>query len=208
MWTIMIATWMISTLSFVSIVGATDTTDAEVVLAMGEIFHENDKNNRHIRGGGSSGDALLENEFRQDEALSSRKLQIPRFEPVGRNRPRQADGDCSECNDSYASSSSTEGDSREDIFNQLNVSEYISLVDFALSHGLAQGTMDSLVDYTEALNTNYIVFAQLFDPPKLAAIDYLDGVTSSPPKRFGILTIHRGAERPRDVMVHTQTEVQ
>ncbi|KAG7350658.1 copper amine oxidase [Nitzschia inconspicua] len=161
-------------------------------------------NNGNIRGSNGSGNA------NEEEDLPTRKLQqypgMLSFSPESNRinmrrdfKPRQSDSVCSACDNSFAGAS-VMADSREDIFNQLSVSEYYSLVDFAKRRGLADGTLDGVTSWNLAMNSNYVVFAQLFDPPKLEALDYLDGVTSQPPKRYGILTIHRGASSPRDVM--------
>ena len=105
---------------------------------------------------------------------------------------------CATCTDSSAVQFA--GNSRDEIFNQLNSEEYRSLIDYALSSGLADSTMNGLRSPDDALNTNYIVFLQLSPPPKLEALQYLDGWTDTPPARYGIITIHRGKASPRDVM--------
>ncbi|KAL3912784.1 MAG: hypothetical protein SGILL_006748, partial [Bacillariaceae sp.] len=65
---------------------------------------------------------------------------------------------------------------------------------------LADLTIEKVQDWDQSLNSNYFVFAQLYDPPKLEALAYLDGLTDTPPQRYAIATVHRGAASPRDVM--------
>lgn len=167
--------------------------------AAGGYHEENMSSHSSIRG--SSSDS--------DEA-ERRRLQMPgmpAFDPAGNRfqarrdfQNRQASTGCDKCQNSY-SGQSVASDYRDDIFNQLSASEYNSLIEFCQKRGLADGTLDSVWNWNRAMNSNYIVFAQLFDPPKLSALEYLDGVTSTPPKRYGIVTIHRGAAATRDVMV-------
>ena len=113
-------------------------------------------------------------------------------------KPRQTTT-CGECSDAMLGVRAT--DSRDNIFNQLSVREYESIVNFVIDRGLADMTMDGVDDWEKALNANYFVFAQLYDPPKTEALAYLDGVTETPPDRYAIATVHRGRATPRDVMV-------
>jgi hypothetical protein len=186
---LLIATLLSSCLASAAI----ETTDGITAAETADI----NNSNRNIRGSLN----------KEEEDDSTRKLFIPAFDPAGSRfyarrdfQPRQSDLSCDECDSSFAGQSVV-GDSREDIFNQLSTDEYNALVEFAISRGLAEGTLDGVNSADDTLNSNYIVFVQLHDPPKLEALDYLDGITSVPPRRYGIVTIHRGAERPRDVMV-------
>lgn len=106
---------------------------------------------------------------------------------------------CGTCSDEMVGTRAT--DARDDIFNQLSVREYESVVNFVIDQGLADSTIDGVNNWEAALNTNYFVFAQLDDPPKQEALAYLDGLTETPPDRFAIVTVHRGRASPRDVMV-------
>ena len=114
---------------------------------------------------------------------------------------RQSPAACNACNDAMVGTRST--DFRDDIFNQLSIVEYESVVNFVLNEGLAERTIDGVNDWQTSLNSNFFVFAQLYDPPKQEALAYLDGITNEPPQRFAIATVHRGAASPRDVMVRT-----
>ena len=120
------------------------------------------------------------------------------------NQPRQRrrEQECGECQEEGAVSSAGTFNRRESIFDQLNSEEYESLVEYVTGDGtnIADSTMDDIDSSSKAFNRNYIVFMQLFPPPKTEAIAYLDGDTNNPPDRYAIVTIHRGRERPRDVM--------
>lgn len=110
---------------------------------------------------------------------------------------------CGECRKSSAATSRPNGfDTREEIFDQLSPSEYKSIVDYATSDdvGIADTTKEDINSADKAQNRNYIVFVQLFPPPKAEAIAYLDRKTDTPPERFAIVTINRGRKRPRDMM--------
>ena len=114
--------------------------------------------------------------------------------------PRQNSiGSCNVCDNAMIGGRLTTY--RDDIFNQLSVREYESVVDFVIRQGLADRTIGSVSNWQTSLNTNYFVFAQLYDPPKQEALAYLDGLTDEPPARYAIATVHRGAATPRDVMV-------
>lgn len=109
---------------------------------------------------------------------------------------------CSVCRKgSAATSRSSDYDTREEIFDQLSPSEYKSLVAFVTDDvKIADTTMDGIENSNQALNRNYIVFMQLFPPPKKEAIAYLDRKTDTPPERYAIVTVNRGRQRPRDMM--------
>ncbi|KAL3917713.1 MAG: hypothetical protein SGARI_007648 [Bacillariaceae sp.] len=112
---------------------------------------------------------------------------------------RQTPTSCNTCMDDMIGGRMTTF--RDDIFNQLSVMEYESVVNFVINQGLADSTIDGVSDWNKSLNSNYFVFAQLYDPPKQQALAYLDGLTEVPPEQFAIATVHRGAASPRDVMV-------
>jgi len=110
---------------------------------------------------------------------------------------------CQECRSGTAASSrSSNFDTREEIFDQLSPSEYKSVVDFATNDdiGIADTTKEGINSASKAQNRNYIVFVQLFPPPKAEAIAYLDRETDTPPQRYAIVTVNRGRQRPRDMM--------
>mmetsp|Transcript_34230 Transcript_34230/g.80641 ORF Transcript_34230/g.80641 Transcript_34230/m.80641 type:complete len:863 (+) Transcript_34230:103-2691(+) len=119
-------------------------------------------------------------------------------------RALQSDSEsCNRCRDgSAATSRPTNFDTREEIFDQLNPSEYKSVIDFVTSDevNLADTTKEGLSSANRAMNRNYVVFVQLFPPPKAEAIAYLDRKTDSPPERYAIVTVNRGRQRPRDMM--------
>jgi hypothetical protein len=118
------------------------------------------------------------------------------------HRQRRRDQECGECPEEGAVSRSATFNTRESIFDQLNSEEYASLVEYITGDetNIAESTMDDIDSSNKAFNRNYIVFMQLFPPPKIEAIAYLDGDTNNVPDRYAIVTIHRGRERPRDVM--------
>jgi len=108
---------------------------------------------------------------------------------------------CEGCSEDVAMSRGVTFNTRESIFDQLGTTEYNSLVRYVTGDAdIADLTMDDVGSVKETFNRNYIVFMQLFPPPKMEAIAYIDGNTNRPPDRYAIVTIHRGRERPRDVM--------
>eukprot|EP00535_Pseudo-nitzschia_heimii_P009951 CAMPEP_0197175990 /NCGR_PEP_ID=MMETSP1423-20130617/2050_1 /TAXON_ID=476441 /ORGANISM="Pseudo-nitzschia heimii, Strain UNC1101" /LENGTH=877 /DNA_ID=CAMNT_0042625265 /DNA_START=118 /DNA_END=2751 /DNA_ORIENTATION=+ len=131
----------------------------------------------------------------------------PRLEDVffkhEQQRDRSLQNSCNDCRSgTSAYSRSSSFDTREEIFDQLSPSEYRSVVDFATSDDadIADDTKEGINSASKALNRNYIVFIQLFPPPKEEAIAYLDRRTDIAPKRYAIVTVNRGRKRPRDVM--------
>eukprot|EP00539_Tryblionella_compressa_P016531 CAMPEP_0178846072 /NCGR_PEP_ID=MMETSP0746-20121128/17815_1 /TAXON_ID=913974 /ORGANISM="Nitzschia punctata, Strain CCMP561" /LENGTH=869 /DNA_ID=CAMNT_0020510389 /DNA_START=58 /DNA_END=2667 /DNA_ORIENTATION=+ len=137
----------------------------------------------------------------ENDGRQSVRIPLPRQERVPRqwSGQQQRQQSCSTCSEDSAVSFA--GNPRDDIFNQLTGSEYESLIAFSVNDaGLADFPINSLANWEQALNANYIAFIQLFPPPKLEAIAYLDGFTDTPPARYGIVTVHRGAATPRDVM--------
>jgi len=118
-------------------------------------------------------------------------------------RYRKLQDSCDGCRSkSVAVSRSSNFDTREEIFDQLSPSEYKSVVDFCLSDegNIADNTKEGINTAFKASNRNYIVFVQLFPPPKEEALAYLDRKTDTPPKRYAIVTVNRGRQRPRDMM--------
>lgn len=113
------------------------------------------------------------------------------------------DDQCGDCRSrSVANSRPSNFDTREEIFDQLSPSEYKSVVDYCISDeaNLADRTKEKVNTAFQASNRNYIVFVQLFAPPKKEAIAYLDRMTDTAPKRYAIVTVNRGRSRPRDMM--------
>lgn len=168
---------------------------ALVAVAAVVTAEDSSSSNNNIRGGAATA---------QDETADDRELLGAAFSRSSIKqegfKPRQAEtGTCNECSDAMVGTRST--NDRDDIFNQLSVREYESVVSFVLNEGLADRTIEWVSDWNEALNSNYFVFAQFYDPPKLEALAYLDGLTETKPDRYAIATIHRGKASPRDVMV-------
>jgi hypothetical protein len=125
----------------------------------------------------------------------------------GRNREnleepqRELQNSCQDCRSGAAAvSRSANFDTREEIFDQLSPSEYESVVEFCTSNDIADSTKEDINTWTQAQNRDYIVFVQLFPPPKAEAIAYLDRLTDTPPQRYAIVTVNRGRKRPRDMM--------
>ena len=148
--------------------------------------------NSEIHGGGSR----LENWF--DDYTDQLQQQQQQ-----QQEHRELQDSCSDCRSGTAADSRPENfDTREEIFDQLSPSEYKSVIDFCTSDdtGFADTTKEGIQNAYRAQNRNYIVFVQLFPPPKTEAIAYLDGDTDIPPNRYAIVTVNRGRERPRDMM--------
>lgn len=162
----------------------------------------NHKNNydQRIRGGTNSTIYRQQQQQQQkyeDEEGHERKL----YEGARRTVDTSTDERCMKCPESGAVSRDADFNPRESIFDQLNPSEFDSLVTYVTQDtNIADTTMDDVESSNDAFNSNYIVFMQLFPPPKTDAIEYIDGNTDTVPDRYAIVTIHRGRERPRDVM--------
>ena len=163
----------------------------------------NHKNNydQRIRGGTNSTIYRQQQQQQQqkyeDEEGHERKL----YEGARRTVDTSTDERCMKCPESGAVSRDADFNPRESIFDQLNPSEFDSLVTYVTQDtNIADTTMDDVESSNDAFNSNYIVFMQLFPPPKTDAIEYIDGNSDTVPDRYAIVTIHRGRERPRDVM--------
>jgi hypothetical protein len=151
---------------------------------------------RGIRGGGSSKSDPRRLERWLDDYTEQQQHQQ-------QQQHRNLQDSCSDCRSGTSADSRPKNfDTREEIFDQLSPSEYKSVVDFCTSDdiGIADSTKEGIHSADRAQNRNYIVFVQLFPPPKAEAIAYLDGDIDTPPKRYAIVTVNRGRERPRDMM--------